>query len=76
MIKYVNGREVSGNDSVKVRSHPGAITDDFVDYGQSTLRKKPSLIIIHSGTNDIHNNENTLQKNKESNFINQRVLNR
>ena len=28
MIKYVNGREVSRNDSVEVRSYPGATTDD------------------------------------------------
>ena len=62
MIKYVNGREVSRNDSVKVRSHPGTTTDDFIDYVQPTVRKKPNLIIIHSGTNDIQNNVNTLQK--------------
>ena len=62
MIKYVNGREVSRNDSVKVRSHPGATTDDLIDYVQPTVRKKPSLIIIHSWTNDIQNNGNTLQK--------------
>ena len=30
MIKYVNGQEVSRNDSVKVGSHPGATTEDFV----------------------------------------------
>ena len=62
MIKYVNGREVSRNDSVKVRSHPGTTTDDFIDYVRPTVRKKPNLIIIHSGTNDIQNNVNTLQK--------------
>ena len=62
MIKYVNRREVSGNDSVKVRSHPWATTDDFIDYVRPTVRKKPNLIIIHSGTNDIQNNVNTLQK--------------
>ena len=32
IIKYVNGRAVSHNNSVKVRSHHGATTDDFVDY--------------------------------------------
>ena len=62
MIKYVNGREVSRNDSVKVRSHPGATTDDFINYFRPTVRKKPNLIIIHSGTNDIQNNINTLQR--------------
>ena len=64
MIKYVNGREVSRSDSVKVRSHPEATTDDFIDYVR-TVRKKPDLIIIHSGTNDIQNNVNTLQKIRE-----------
>ena len=62
MSNYVNGREVSRNDSVKVRSHPGATTDDFIDYVQPTVRKKPNLIIIHTGPNDIQNNVNTLQK--------------
>ena len=62
MIKYVNGREVSRNNSVKVRSHPGATADDFNHYVRPTVRKKPNLIIIHSGTNDIQNNVNTLQK--------------
>ena len=51
MIKYVSGREVSRNDSVKVRSHPGATTDDdFINYVRPTVRKKTNLIIIHSGT--------------------------
>ena len=62
LIKYVNGQEASRNDSVKVRSHPGAISDDFIDYVRLTVRKKPNLIIIHSGTNDTQNNINTLQK--------------
>ena len=62
MIKYVNGREVSRNDSVKVRSHPRPKTNDFIDYVRPTVRKKPNLIIIYSGTNDTQNNINTLQK--------------
>ena len=62
MIKYVNGREVSGNNWVKVRSHPQATTDNFINYVQLTFRKNPNLIIIHTGTNDIQNNVNTLQK--------------
>ena len=62
MIKYVNGKEVSRNDSVKLRSHPGETKDDFIDYVRPTVRKKTNLIIIHKGTNDIHSNVNTLQK--------------
>ena len=62
MTKYVNVREVSRNNPMKVKSHPGATTDDFIDYVRPTIRKKPILIIIHTGTNDIQNNVNTLQK--------------
>ena len=53
MIKYVNGREASRDDSVKVGSHPGATTDDFIDYVRPTVRKKLNLIILHTRTNDI-----------------------
>ena len=35
---------------------------DFIGYVRPTVRKKPNLIIIHSVTNDIQNNVNTLQK--------------
>ena len=47
---------------MKVRSHPEATTDDFIDYVWPTVRKKPNLIITQTGTNDIKNNVNTLQK--------------
>ena len=44
MINYVNEREVSLNISVKVRSHPGATVDYFIDYVRLTARKKPNLM--------------------------------
>ena len=47
---------------MKVRSHPGATADDFIDSVRPAVRKKPNLIISHTGTNDIHSNVNTLQK--------------
>ena len=62
MIKHVNEREVSRDNSVKIRCHPGATTDDIIDYVRPTAHKKPDMIIIHTGTNDIQNNVNTLQK--------------
>ena len=43
MIKNVNGREVSGDDSVKTRCHLGATTDDIIDYVRPTVRKKPDM---------------------------------
>ena len=62
MIKHVNGCEVSRDNSVKIRCHPGATTDDIIDYVRPTARKKPDMIIIHTGTNDIQNKVNTLEK--------------
>ena len=62
MIKLKNGHEVSIHNSVKIRCHPGATTDDIIDYVRPTARKKPDMIIIHTGTNDIQNKVNTLQK--------------
>ena len=62
MIKLVNGREVSRDNSVNIRCHPGATTDDIIDYVIPTARKKSDMIIIHTGTNDIQNKVNTLQK--------------
>ena len=56
MIKHVNGREVSRDNLIKIRFHPGATTDDFIDYVRPTARKKPDIIIIHTSTNDIQNN--------------------
>ena len=38
MIKYVNGREISS--SVKIRSHPGATTEDLIDYVRPTTARK------------------------------------
>ena len=62
MIKHVNRREVSRGDSVKIRCHPCATTDYIIDYIRPTSRKKPDMVIIHTGNIDIQNKVNTLQK--------------
>ena len=60
MIKYMNGRDISRSSSVKIRSHPGTTTKDLIDYVRPTARKETERTVIHSGTNDITNNVNTL----------------
>ena len=57
----MNGREISRSSSVKIRSHPGATTEDLIDYVRPTARKNPKMMVIHSGTNDLTNKVNTLQ---------------
>ena len=53
------------NILVKVRKYPGATSTDIVDHLKPTLRKKPSEIIIHTGTNDITNDINYLNNVKK-----------
>ena len=36
----MNGREISRSSSVKIRSHPGATTEDLIDYVRPAARKK------------------------------------
>ena len=62
MIKHVNVREVSRKNSVKIRCHPDATTDDIIDYVRPAARKKPDMFLIHTGTNAIQNKVNTIQK--------------
>ena len=62
MIKYINAREISRSSSVKIRSHPRATIEDLIDYVRPATRKKPKMMVIHSGTNDITSKVNTLQK--------------
>ena len=38
---------------LKIRCHSTASTDDIKEYFRPTARKKPDMIIIHTGTNDI-----------------------
>ena len=58
----MNGQEILQSISVKIRSQPAARTEYLIDYVRPTARKKSKMIVIHTGTNDITNNVNVLQK--------------
>ena len=62
MIEYMNGWGISRSSSVKIRSHPGATTEDIIDYIRPAAQKTPKMMVIRSGTNDITNKVNTLEK--------------
>ena len=49
----------SVNNAVNVMKHPGSTTDDIVDY---VTRKKPDVIIMHVGTNDLTKGVNAIPK--------------
>ena len=52
MIGGLQERRLGPRGNIKVRSFPGATTNDMLDYLQPLLRKKPDRIILHVGTND------------------------
>ena len=66
MIKRENGRNISDSMNVKVISHPGATTEDLLDYVKPRAPKKPKMLILHTGTNDLPDDMNTVKKVKKS----------
>ena len=56
---------MSRGDSVKIRPHPGASTEDLFDHIKPAIRKNPDIVVIHTGTNDLQNNCNIVKKAKK-----------
>ena len=62
MTKFVRCEELSSKQSiVKVLNHPGSTSADMVDYIKAIVRRKPDALVIHTGTNDMTNDVNTLK---------------
>ena len=53
------------NHDVKVRPHSGATSQDIKDHIKPIIRRKPDLIIIHAGTNDLTKGCNTVDEMNE-----------
>ena len=56
---------MSRGDSVKIRPHPGASTEDLFDHIKPAIRKNPDIVVIHTGTNDLQNNCKIVKKTKK-----------
>ena len=57
MISYQDEvRHSNKNRIVRVRSFPGATTEDILDHCKPIARKKPDIIILHLGTNNLNSN--------------------
>ena len=63
LVKYLRREKLSSKkNNVKVITHPGSTTKDMLDYIKQIARKKPDILIIHTGTNDLSNGVNTMKK--------------
>ena len=56
---------MSRGDSIKIRPHPGASTEDLSVNIKPAIRKNPDVVVIHTGTNDLQNNFNIVKKAKK-----------
>ena len=59
MLRSIKGidlkKKLNTIDSVFVRCYPGATTNEMVRYSRPTMKKHPSCVILHCGTNDLQN---------------------
>ena len=63
MIKYLRRDNLSSkNNDVKADAHPGSTTLDMLDYIKPIVRRKPYVLVIHTGTNDLTNGVKTMNK--------------
>ena len=62
MVKQITGPGISKNGQVQVKTHAGATAEDIIDYIKPTIRQKPDIVIIHSGTNDLIKDVNTMSR--------------
>ena len=62
MLNGINDRGLNNKKrKVWVKNHPGANTEDILDHLKPALRRNPDLSIIHSGTNDIMDDNDTIK---------------
>ena len=64
MLYGINEKGLCKGHKVKVRSYPGSTTEDICDYINPAIRRKPDVVIIHSGTNDLSHEIQTINKMK------------
>ena len=62
IVKHLTGPGISKKNNIKIKTNPGATTEDIIDYIKPSIRKKPDFLLVHSGTNDLTNGINTMTK--------------
>ena len=62
MIGGVKPQYMSAKNNYKIHSYGGGTSEDMVDLVKIGMRRKPEVVILHSGSNDITStNVNTIQ---------------
>ena len=63
MVKFVKSENLSDQNYIaNIQTNPGCTTEDIADYIKPIIRRKPDIILIHTGTNDLTNSVTTMKK--------------
>ena len=65
MVKNLTDKGLSKQHKVKVMTHSGCTSEDMVDFIKPVIRRKPDVVLLHAGTNDLTGDVNTLKKLKK-----------
>ena len=60
MLNNIHPRGLSKDSDVKVYSHPRATSDDIKHHINPSINRKPDVLIVHVGSNDITNDIDTI----------------
>ena len=60
MINGIKAYNFGQKSKVKIKPYGGSTSRDFIHHVKPTIRKKPSKMIIHIGTNDLTNKIDTI----------------
>ena len=52
IVKHLTGPGIWKKNNIKIKTNPGATTEDIIDYIKPSIRKKPDFLLVYSGTND------------------------
>ena len=64
-LNNINIRGLSKSKEVDILNFPGATSADVLTKIDDVLNKKPALLIVHVGTNDVTNDINLLSNVKK-----------
>ena len=62
IVKHLTGPGISKKSHVKIKTNPGATTEDITDFIKPSIPKKQVFLLVHSGTNDLPTGINTITK--------------
>ena len=57
IVKHLTGPGISKKNHVKIKTNPGATTENVIGYIKPIIWKKPDFLRVYSGTNDLNNGQ-------------------